>query len=224
MRKPFLTGAAAGALLLMAAPVAVADDQIRAQAPNRYVNPNIEIDQGERLTFKNEDRVQHDVTSTQTPDGKPLFSTPLLQQNQEEVIEGTQYLTTGAYQFVCSIHASMSGTITVNSAGTPVPRPGTGTTPGGDAVKPVVSAKVTNRSRKALAVQVTVDEAAALVLVAKVGSKRVGRGTAKISKAGRKTVLIKLKGVKKGAKVAVSIRATDAAGNVGKKSLSVTAR
>lgn len=223
MRKLLLTGAAAGTMLAAPA-VAAADEQIRSQAPNRYVNPNVTIDQGERLTLFNEDRVKHDVTASQVEEGKPIFATPLLGQNEEAFVEGSQYLTTGSYQYYCSIHTSMMGTITVTSAGTPVPKPGATPPPGGDTTKPAVSARVTNRSRKALAIRVVVDEAASLVLVVKRGTKRVGRATASVSKPGRKTVSVKLKGVRKGTKLTISVRATDAAKNVGKASLSTTAR
>lgn len=225
MRKPFLAGAVAGSLLLVAVPAASADEQIRAQAPNRYVNPDVTIDQGERLTFLNEDRVQHDVTATQTLDGKPLFSTPLLQQGQEDLVDGSQYLTTGSYAFVCSIHSNMKGTLTVSGAGTPVPRPGTGggQTPA-DTTKPKLSMRITKATRTSVRLRFKSDEAASVVFVAKVGSKRVGRRTLKLKAAGTKTVSFKLKGVRRGARVVVSARATDAAGNIGKASARAKAR
>ena len=47
------------------------------------------------------------------PDNGPLFHTPLIGQNQEAFVEGSQYLTTGSYAFVCSIHQNMTGTLTV---------------------------------------------------------------------------------------------------------------
>lgn len=225
MRKPFLAGALAGSLLLVAVPVALADEQIRSQAPNRYVNPDVTIDQGERLTLLNEDRVQHDVTATETMNGKPLFSTPLLQQGQEELVDGSQYLTTGSYAFVCSIHSNMKGTLTVNAAGTPVPRPGTGSgQTSADVTKPKVSMRITRATRKAVRLRFASDEAAKVVFVAKVGSKRVGRRTLTLTAAGKKTVSFKLKGVKRGARVVVSARATDAAGNIGKTSARAKAR
>lgn len=111
--------------LLMAVPAA-ADQTIEAAATIRYVNPNITIAQGEKVTFVNNDSVQHDVSSTgDTADHKPLFESALIGRGGSSPVEGTQYLKTGKYDFYCSVHPQqMTGTITVTSAGTPQHRPG----------------------------------------------------------------------------------------------------
>jgi plastocyanin len=113
------------ALLLLAVPAA-ADQQVQAAAGKRYANPNVTIAQGEKLTFRNGDTLVHDVTSTQDLAGKPLFSSPLVDPGKEAVVDGAQYLTTGEYPVICSLHPDMQGKLTVNGDGKPVPRPGAG--------------------------------------------------------------------------------------------------
>lgn len=131
--------AVALALTGITAEPASADETIRATFSTRFANPNVTIDQGEPLYFMNGDAVRHDVTATQDgTDGRPLFATPLVSQNQTAFVEGSQYLTTGGYPFICTIHPSMKGSVTVTTAGTPVPRPGGGT----DRTPPTVSASI----------------------------------------------------------------------------------
>lgn len=230
MRRGLAAAVAVGAL---AAPqTALADEQIRAITPNTYENPNVEIDQGERLTFLNLDFARHDVTALDLgPDRKPLFSTPLIGQNEEVFVEGSQYLKTGVYEYVCTIHSNMVGKLRVNSMGTPVPRPGGGGTGGGggggagDRTKPRLSMRVADVTRSAIKVRFGVNEKATVKLVAKVGSRVVARGSSRMSAAGKRTVTLKVPSsarryLRRGAKVVVSATAKDGAGNVGRDSAS----
>ncbi|HEX6391293.1 MAG TPA: plastocyanin/azurin family copper-binding protein [Solirubrobacteraceae bacterium] len=159
------------AALLLAAP-ASADQQINAEPTRRYANPNITIAQGEKVTFHNADTLLHDVTSTQTLDGKALFASPLTDPGKDSVVDGTQYLTTGSYPYICSLHPDMTGTITVSSEGTPVPRPGAG----GGAELSASAAKLSS-VRKARRLRVTVTGAAGADAIisakATVGGKRI---------------------------------------------------
>src|SRR5256714_8499599 len=108
----------------LAAPAALADDQETAAPPNQYLKPDVTIDQGGKLTFQNNDTVEHDVTARDAgPDGNPLFKSPLTPTGQTSTVKGTEYLAHGDYAFVCSIHPNMTGTLHVTSNGTPVPRP-----------------------------------------------------------------------------------------------------
>jgi plastocyanin len=165
----------AGAILLGTSAAAEAAERIEAGTPNRYTTPAVTMDQGEPLTFRNNDgTARHDVTARDAgPDGRPLFSTPVISGGREVPVDGAQYLTAGRYAFFCSIHTFMTGTLTVTSAGTPVPRPA-------DTVAPALSVAVkrTKLSRVArtgrLPAAVTVDEAADVALTA---SARVGRRT-----------------------------------------------
>ena len=118
------TVAAAFALGALLPGLALADETITAGPPNVYTTPNPTIDQGERLLFRNLDISKHDVTArAKGPDGRPLFSTPLIASGEETVVNGAQYLTAGRYDFFCTIHAGMEATLTVTSAGTPAARP-----------------------------------------------------------------------------------------------------
>ena len=213
----------ASAALALAPPVAGADQRITATAPQRYSTPQVTMAQGERLTFANSDIATHDVTATQTgPDNGPLFHTPLIGQNQEAFVEGSQYLTTGSYPFVCSIHSNMTGTLTVTAEGTPVPRPGVGGTPP-DTTAPVVKVAMKTgtlrkaRADRALTVVVTVDEAAKLVAKATSGGRTlatarssVGPGQTKLRIRLGATARSRLRG---GRSVTVKVTATDPSGN-----------
>jgi hypothetical protein len=221
--------------LLLLAPAAYADERIQAGPPNRYLTPNPTMDQGEPLYFENSDVQDHDVTSrANAADGKPLFSSDLIGRGERAFVNNSQYLTTGQYQFFCSIHTDMTGTLTVTSAGTPASRggPGGGGQPGGagDKEAPKVTLKVRSgkigrvrRSRK-LQVQVTVNEAAKVTLgaTARVGRKnvKIATGSVNLTGAGVRREGLGLtsagrKALKRRSRLAVSVsaRAVDRAGN-----------
>jgi plastocyanin len=83
------------------------------------------------LRFQNNDNVTHNVTATETgPDGKALFRSGNLAgvdtpPGDAVNVNGTQFLGIGTYDFVCTIHPNMEGTLTINDfpGGSPVPRP-----------------------------------------------------------------------------------------------------
>lgn len=208
----------------LGAPPALADVTIRAVPPNRYVDTAPQMAQGERLTFSNYDTAAHDVTSSQNgPDGRPLFASALITGGQSAFVEGSQYLTAGSYPFLCSVHPFMTGTLTVTSAGTPVPRPGGGGSTA-DTVAPAVALRVTSARLRRFVTRVTVDEASTVAVkaTARVGGRRVtvGRGSATQSAAGPRSVRLAVtsagrRALRSRKSVAVSVRATakDAAGN-----------
>ena len=225
------------AVLLLLVPVAQAEEEIQAGPPNRYTTPSPSMDQGEPLYFENLDVQDHDVTSKNNgADGKPLFSTQLIGNRERAFVERSQHLTTGRYEFFCSIHTDMVGTLTVTAAGTPVPRGGSGApgAPGSasDKAAPKVALKVRSgklgrvrRSRK-LQVQVTVNEGAkvALSATAKLGrrSVKIATGRVNLSGAGVRREDLRLTragraALKRRSRLAVSVRAraVDPAGNAG---------
>jgi len=124
MISPVRRGLAVAVVVsLLGAATALADGTITAHAPNMFTS-GATIDQGEKVTFQNLDVVGHDVTSHQTgDDGAPLFRSQTVGPGASGPVEGTEYLTTGSYHFVCSIHPGMEATLEVTSAGKPVPRP-----------------------------------------------------------------------------------------------------
>ena len=210
----------------LAPPAARADEQIVAAPPNRYVNPDVTIDQGEKVTFTNNDTVMHDVVSKQKgADGNPLFSSPLVATGRSAPVAGTEHLTTGDYAYFCSLHPQMVGTLRVSSAGTPVPRPGTGTQDPSsppataDRTAPALGLRVrdrrlaTVRRRRALRLSVTVDEAASVRIALRAGSTRLGTRTVQLTAAGTRVVSVKLtragvRLVRRSSRVRVSITAT----------------
>jgi plastocyanin len=127
-----LAGAAVVSLLVAA--TAWADGTITARPVNMFAQAVTTIDQGEKVTFRNSDVAGHDVTAHHRgPDGKPLFRSDLIAPGASGPVRGTEYLTTGTYDFVCTVHPGMDAKLQVTSAGTPVPRP----EPSGLAVKVV---------------------------------------------------------------------------------------
>ena len=218
--------ALAAVLLAATAPAADADERILAGPQNTFLTPNPTIDQGELLAFENRDLVAHDVTARlKGSDGAPLFASPTVDGGQSAEVAGARHLTTGQYAFYCSIHPDMTGTLTVGSSGTPLPRPG-----GGDTAAPVLRVGVGRTSlgrlsRSArLPVTVSVDEQATVSLKAsaRVGGRRVtiARGSAAPSGAGSVRASLRLtragrQAVRKARRLTVTLegRAVDSAGN-----------
>lgn len=111
------------AALLGAAP-ASADETITARPVNQFASSTTTIDQGEKVTLRNIDISGHDVISHDGgDDGQPLFASSLVNPGSSGPVAGTEYLTTGNYDFFCSIHPGMEATLEVTSAGTPAERP-----------------------------------------------------------------------------------------------------
>ena len=123
-------GLAGGVIIaLLAAATAWADGTITARPVNMFGSAVTTIDQGEKVTFQNMDLAGHDVTAAKTgDDGKPLFRSELISPGASGPVAGTEYLTTGGYPFICTVHPGMEAKLEVTSQGTPVPRPQPGVT------------------------------------------------------------------------------------------------
>jgi len=226
-------------VVLMGAAAASADQTLYTEpGMQAFFGGGVTIAQGEKVTFTNTDTLPHDVTAVASgPDGKKLFQTAgTVQPGTSAPVAGTEYLTTGKYDFVCTIHNGMNGTLTVTADGTPQPRPGgsggsggtNGPPPpqGSDTTAPSIQVKVLDtkrsaiRKRRSLQLSITSNEAAAVKLTATSGKTVVASGTGRLSKAGTKKVSIKLTKaglnlVKKSKtlKIAVAAHAVDASGN-----------
>jgi plastocyanin len=125
MRRLRRIAVAVALVLGASAGVALADQTIYAGPPNQFIGGDITINQGDKVTFTNLDTVGHNVTAQQKGhDGKPLFASASAPTASSQPVVGTEYLKTGTYQYFCSIHPWMTGTITVTSSGTPAQRPG----------------------------------------------------------------------------------------------------
>ena len=216
--------------------LAWADKTIEAAPPDRFVTTDVTMDQGERLVFHNGDTVTHDVTATQKgPDGKPLFATPPVDGGKEAFVEGSQYLTAGHYDFICSIHPNMKGMLHVTTNGTPQQRPGS-SGPSATAVDqraPALGVALVSRgvavarTRNALRVRISVDESAHVMLRAVARPHAggplvtVARGDVHMMQPGTRRISVPLTRAGRAAvrrhralAVIVTGRATDAAGNV----------
>jgi plastocyanin len=207
MSKLARGGIAAVLALAITAGAALADATIYAGPPNQFFEGDVTIAQGEAITFQNMDTVPHDVTAQgKGADGKPLFQSKQAGTGESAPVEGVQFLTTGSYPYICSIHPFMKGTITVSSEGTPKPRPGGGgaggasnqTAAGGDTTPPEVSQRLLDtkrskvRKRRSLQVALTTSEAITVTLTARSGATVLAKGRAKLTKAATRKLSIKL--------------------------------
>jgi plastocyanin len=220
---------------LLAAPaIAWADESMSAGPPNRYSQSEVTIDQGEKVTFTNYDTVDHDVVARQNgPDGKPLFKSALVSRGASSPVAGTEYLTTGSYDFFCSLHPQMTGKMNVTSAGTPVPRPsqpqpepqptpppsGEGDKAPSATVRLLDSRLRTVRRRRALRVRLSSDEPASFHVIVRLGRRTLAKRTYRVTRAGTRTVRVRLSRTavrrlrRSRARIAISAHVTDGGGN-----------
>ena len=224
MRRRIL-GAALAATALGAG-VAYAGE-ITARPPNEFAAAVTTIDQGEKVTFRNIDIVAHDVSSSKkSDDGKPLFRSELIEGGSSGPVEGTEYLVTGDYPFVCTIHPGMDATLKVTDAGEPVPKP----------APPKLSLKIASgdlqRVLKDGKLKLRVTSTKATVkLAAKFRKTKLGAATVDFGKSATRTIALKLskagrKALKgrSSAKVTATANATDAAGQTAKATATRTLR
>ena len=74
-----------------------------------YDPPQLEIKQGESVTWKNTAYTEHSATSENTP---AVFDTGMIQPGKES--KPVRFDKPGVYKFHCALHGStMTGTITV---------------------------------------------------------------------------------------------------------------
>jgi plastocyanin len=219
-----------GALLatLVAAPVARADERvIAAPLSSGFVNPDVTIDQGEKLTFLNPDVAPHDVTSVE----EGLFSSETVTTGTETPVNGADSLPAGAYDFICSVHPYMTGTLTVGSGGS-----GGGGHAGHDMKAPKVSAKVLDTrisevlDAGALSLQIKLNEPATVRPVAAVDGTKIAKARAELA-SGTSRVAAKLtrkgKALLRDARkvdLEVTLIAADAAGNAAKRTATAKLR
>jgi len=113
------TSALAAAALLAAtlAPAHAADGVVTA-AGNRFLNADVTISQGSRLTFLNADLAPHNVVAEAANKNGPLFASATATTGQTADVKGTESLKPSTYTFLCSLHPSMRGTLTVTKPGT----------------------------------------------------------------------------------------------------------
>ena len=209
------------ALLVLAVPAMAAT--ITARPPNEFAAAVTTIDQGEKVTLRNSDVAGHDVMAKgKSEDGKPLFQSDLVAPGASGPVNGTEYLSTGEYDFFCSVHPGMDARLRVTSAGQPVPRPDP------PRLRIAIASgdlqRVVNKGKLKLKVRSTKGEAK---LTARFKGKKIGGATVEFAKAEQRTVTVKLSGKgrdrlrgRSSAKVSVAGTVTDDAGQTGKDSAS----
>lgn len=72
-----------------------------------FTSPDLMVHVGDTVTWVNEDRAPHDVTTTSAP--VPFASSTLTQGQSFSYT----FTTAGTYSYVCTIHENMSGAVTV---------------------------------------------------------------------------------------------------------------
>jgi plastocyanin len=126
-RVVLLAAAAAGTALAVpagAAPLPEGTVNVVAgpqAAVTDYVTQQLVSTAGTVVTFANIDTTTHDVTSRATRTvvikGRkkqvPLFASPITSNGELTKIVGTDKLKPGTYDFFCSLHPAMTGTLTV---------------------------------------------------------------------------------------------------------------
>jgi len=218
---------AAGALIALAAPAAAGAATITAgPGPVSYQNPNVEIDAGEAVSFMNLDlTAPHDVTSVDVGAGaQPLFASATVGFLTTVPVTGAEALDAGRYDFLCSIHTFMTGSITVRGSG----GGGGGGTPTLNLSALETDLGKVKRSGK-LELRTRLDESATVRVSASTpkgvkfaaGSAKAGKGidklSAKLTSKGKRLVASAKK-----VKLEVSGRATDADGNSSKSTVKLT--
>ena len=242
MRSLLLAGLAAA----LAAPAAArADETIVATTGTRYAAAEYTIDQGEPLAFRNDDLSgpSHDVASTANGKvrGQYLFASEIVEPGKSSFVEGSQYLTTGTYDFICSLHPSMKAKLVVTSAGTPKPRPDAPPAapgeppPAADQTPPEPSvafgalrAAAIRRTGR-IRLRVGADEAVAMKVTVRVGRTVVGRRSLRLDRGRtlglRIVVARKARRVfRRGRRIRITVDVADAAGNLGTATDSVRLR
>jgi plastocyanin len=228
---------------LLAPAAALADETIVATAGTQFAASQYEIDQGEPLNFRNDDvsGAKHDVQSTANGEVKGrLFASEIIERGKTSFVEGSQYLTTGSYDFICSIHPSMKSRLIVNSAGTPKPRPGSAPPapgeqpPAADQTPPEPSLDFGTlrardlKRRRAITLKVGADEAVTMKVTVRIAKKKVVKEL-KLTARGTRRVTLKLsrearKAIFRGRRVHLTVDVSDAAGNLGTAKDSVKLR
>jgi plastocyanin len=177
----------AGAMLamagLLAVPAVAADHTIMAgPAPLTYATKDVTMDQGDTVTFKNDDQALHDVTAdTKDSAGKPIFKSETIEGGKSAPVKGVEFLTTGDYSFYCSVHPFMQGTLHVTANGTPQARPAPDTTPPNGTVAITDSRISKVLKRKALKISLSSNEPARFKLTAVASKKTIAKGVATVT-------------------------------------------
>lgn len=119
MRRFWMAMGVATVLTAVGAPFSTAGplDKRLLAAGIQYVPIETTVVEGELLEFTNLDVTPHDVVAlNEDAAGKPLFATETIGTGETVPVEGVEKLRPGVYDFTCTLHAEMLGTVFVESA------------------------------------------------------------------------------------------------------------
>lgn len=116
-------GTLAGSLGLVgpfSTPVDAEDALLPAQISSiayEFAPMDITIVQGQEVTYSNIDVAPHNVMAKGTHrDGRPLFGSDTITAGKWVPVNGVTTLAPGVYDFTCTLHPRMLGSLTVNQA------------------------------------------------------------------------------------------------------------
>jgi plastocyanin len=124
-RKAIAIPVAAASLALVPAGAWGVADVIKTTSSNQFDRTTYSSDQGDLVQLQHTGGGPHNVTSTQSSGGQPLFKSATISSGTANVT-GTQFLSPGTYPFVCTIHdqsTGMGAELVVSGTGTPAARP-----------------------------------------------------------------------------------------------------
>jgi plastocyanin len=195
VRRALLTAAALGALAVApSVPSALAGDPNNIDADDNFFSlSNYVVMEGQQAGFSNIGDSTHNATANENgPDGGPLFRTGNVAGGQSGATRGSQFLSIGSYDFVCTIHPSeMQATLNV------VDNPSRG-----PLARPKISLKVKSKKLEKvvdsgkLKVKVTAREptdADGVSLIAKAAKRITKKKTLNVNAGDSKTAKLKLK-------------------------------
>lgn len=216
---------ALAAALACAAPVSAQGyERINATFLAEYGSESYTIDQGEIVTFANQDKfLTHGIVSD--AGSGSLFSAPVIGRGQVRLLRGAPFLTSAGspYSFHCPIHPGMTSVLNVTGAGTPLAADGTAP---GARVKLKTGSVRRLAGKHKLRVVLTPSEPVDAVVKATAEGNVLGRVERTYVSAGRKAVALKLSAAAAGAvlkaaaagpvKLRVKVTLSDLAGNSGR--------
>ena len=131
--QSFIAGSIAiAALLVVGSSVVVAATRSVAIAEFAFAPSSITINVGDRVRWTNSDAVGHTATAT-----NGSFDTGNIDQGQTASVTFTQ---PGTYQYICTPHPTMTGTIRVRAAGAGATDPPTDTVASGGPIEALSTA------------------------------------------------------------------------------------
>ncbi len=116
LRHALAAGLALSAAFLLPGAAGAADQTVLMDG-GHFVPPSVEITVGDTVTWTNRDALLHDAA------GDGWTTEQLFDDDSDSVT----FDTAGSFDYICTIHPSMTGTVVVQAAGTgvtPTPPPG----------------------------------------------------------------------------------------------------